>query len=793
MTATPTFSRVWSSELCSTELAAGDGSSTWTISFDVTANTTTAVREGKIEVTIGGIKKTVNVSQAALSVYVDDPNPLSFTDLPAIGKTGNTFTITTNYPDEDITVTTYASSMITNLDKKRTVQDEANGIYLWTITFDVTANPYTSARSGWIDVNVNEKMKYINVSQVAAYVSDPDPASFIDLPAGGKTGNTFTIQTNSPSEDITMHTAYYSPWITNLDKKRTVQDEANGIYLWTITFDVAANPDTSVRSTRIDVNINGETIKYINVSQVAAYISDPVPASFVDFPVDGKMDNTFTITTNAPDITVTTNVPSMITNLNKERGTVADDGSSTWTVTFDVTANTAILSRTGFIKIATGYITKTVDVSQAHVIVGSPSPNEFAGLAASGATNNTFTIETNSIAMTPVLTTTDPLMITNLDAKRTVQDAIHSIYVWTVTFDVSANSTLALRSATISITIDRFSLTVRVSQLASTWSLPPTDMHDGLTNCYMVTPGGSVSIPITRAITISGLDASATATVETLWDDNAVISSNPTLSGSGELRTVDVRVSSKQGNAVIALKDAAGTIRWSWHIWVTDYTGAATWTNNGYTFMDRNLGATDDRLSLSSWGLFYQWGRKDPFYGYRDGTAGYAARSKFKGMADAGSTARVSTKPGTDILEFIQNPATFYNSRAYGYPRLWNTSSYQKSIYDPCPHGWRVPNRKSYMAENDYDVFSPWAGYISDMYLQLPGKPSITYILFDTSCWPITGIRSAAMTGHATVACYWTSDMLGANLHLTVNYTPIFNDSRYQAGEIAASVRCVKE
>lgn len=77
----------------------------------------------------------------------------------------------------------------------------------------------------------------------------------------------------------------------------------------------------------------------------------------------------------------------------------------------------------------------------------------------------------------------------------------------------------------------------------------------------------------------------------------------------------------KQGNAVIGAYDADGELIWSWHIWATDYDPDAeggTVDFNGYTLMNRNLGAlandnsTTDKI-LASYGLYYQWGRKDPF------------------------------------------------------------------------------------------------------------------------------------------------------------------------------------
>lgn len=76
----------------------------------------------------------------------------------------------------------------------------------------------------------------------------------------------------------------------------------------------------------------------------------------------------------------------------------------------------------------------------------------------------------------------------------------------------------------------------------------------------------------------------------------------------------------KEGNAVIGAYDAGGTLIWSWHVWAADYDpeaegGAVDF--NGYSMMTRNLGAlAADNSSveniLASYGLYYQWGRKDP-------------------------------------------------------------------------------------------------------------------------------------------------------------------------------------
>ena len=183
----------------------------------------------------------------------------------------------------------------------------------------------------------------------------------------------------------------------------------------------------------------------------------------------------------------------------------------------------------------------------------------------------------------------------------------------------------------------------------------------------------------------------------------------------------------RDGNALIAATDAAGNILWSWHLWfskesnnpLNDYSTYA----NGVTFMNRNLGAygnsngaTDNtNLILDSYGLYYQWGRKDPFLRpyYHDCSGGddeyvyngsnsaaylvFAERS-----AETGTVAYSIAHPTT----FITNAASVDAENADGIgdwltttdSSLWSGTT--KSLYDPCPYGWRVP------AGSDFDVLS---------------------------------------------------------------------------------------
>lgn len=137
------------------------------------------------------------------------------------------------------------------------------------------------------------------------------------------------------------------------------------------------------------------------------------------------------------------------------------------------------------------------------------------------------------------------------------------------------------------------------------------------------------------------------------------------------------------GNALIAVKDASGKILWSWHVWVTDYdpeTDADLYPS-GARMMDRNLGALNNGSDVASYGFFYQWGRKDPLPNPVDGSA------------------TISTWP-TEIKTYVQEVNTLeymiQHPTEVALSGTWNSSQSlwnpNKTVYDPCPSGWRVPD-----------------------------------------------------------------------------------------------------
>ena len=148
-----------------------------------------------------------------------------------------------------------------------------------------------------------------------------------------------------------------------------------------------------------------------------------------------------------------------------------------------------------------------------------------------------------------------------------------------------------------------------------------------------------------------------------------------------------------EGNALIAAKNAAGNIIWSWHIWVPKTEiSEATYGLYSSSLMDRYLGAlvaaTTESVPVESYGLTYQWGRKDPFPGAKRVTSESNAIVNGTGVSVASGT--------LTLAESIENPTVLGfadggNWMNESNNELWKDGA--KTVYDPCPPGYRVPAR----------------------------------------------------------------------------------------------------
>lgn len=142
----------------------------------------------------------------------------------------------------------------------------------------------------------------------------------------------------------------------------------------------------------------------------------------------------------------------------------------------------------------------------------------------------------------------------------------------------------------------------------------------------------------------------------------------------------------QSGNAYVAVYDNSDNILWSWLIWAGAEPSEVT--SGTDKFMNRNLGSI--AVGNYSRGFLYQWGRKDPFPA-ADGN-NYTPYS----YVPARLTSHSIVAAPITVAYAIANPTHFTSHSAWmttdDYRAdLWSDT--EKTIYDPCPAGWRVPTR----------------------------------------------------------------------------------------------------
>lgn len=236
--------------------------------------------------------------------------------------------------------------------------------------------------------------------------------------------------------------------------------------------------------------------------------------------------------------------------------------------------------------------------------------------------------------------------------------------------------------------------------------LAPVDIRsmdlsrDGTANSYIVSNYGFYKFAAVQGN--SSESVGAVNSVEVLWEsfgtDTApevgdLISNVEYSDGYISFETARIF---KEGNALIAAKDASGKILWSWHIWLTDEPEEQYYYHGAGIMMDRNLGATSATPGeVGSLGLLYQWGRKDPFLGSSSISTSTLAKSTGTWPSPVtsnetyGTIAYAQEHPTRFIIENSSNSDWYYTgSSSYDNTRWQST----KTIYDPCPLGWRVPD-----------------------------------------------------------------------------------------------------
>ncbi len=387
----------------------------------------------------------------------------------------------------------------------------------------------------------------------------------------------------------------------------------------------------------------------------------------------------------------------------------------------------------------------------------------------------------------------------------------------------------------------------------------------------------------------------------------------------------------KEGNALIGAYDEQGNIIWSWHIWVRDkqYSDPTNLANAmvyytydwdkdrvysyqyytdtikttpvrvpGYQIMSCNIGALQDTPNDTAWadavrtfGMLYQWGRKDPFppvikytfnpdeydnehagihYGNDNVTSvgkdsinvdslfhthipqstegmaytiknptvfmcgmtsigGYSANHDYS-LEESYTMGGAWSEEDHDNKEWggLEPDATTMKRLGFGFDNSWDNpievyDNYgtDKSIFDPCPYGWRVPPADLWMGflrngindfydplidEGSRDEYSSMDNvnydptrsneYGLSMYLGSQWRSG------EVSYFPCQGFRfgNGQVYRVGTCGCYANAnvrleDNLNClHLHNDASYTKAIEiNAAYTVKSSAGSIRCVRD
>ena len=350
------------------------------------------------------------------------------------------------------------------------------------------------------------------------------------------------------------------------------------------------------------------------------------------------------------------------------------------------------------------------------------------------------------------------------------------------------------------------------------------DLASEQSNCYILSRPDTY-YTFNAQVRGEGREPLATTSVEVIWQTAKNLIRYLELDGQGRASFFvgsGVGGALTEGNALVGAYDADGRLIWSWHLWVTDYdpsTQSQTYAN-GLTFMTRNLGAgANDNATreqiLASYGLYYQWGRREPFVGpYAYDCASGKDADMYNGNNSRTYLSYVesSAETGTEAYA-LANPMSFIlGVEESGYDWLYAAHSDDlwggaaKATADPCPKGWRVPDGNAFVGLTIADDLA--AGV--EAYRQSYGWHLTDGVV--TAFYLGAGRRSALLGGIQNintnevpkpwVGCYWTSSTGSAALTSSGMYFTLDTEDALQSEmrprtdfqrANGLQIRCVKD
>ena len=334
---------------------------------------------------------------------------------------------------------------------------------------------------------------------------------------------------------------------------------------------------------------------------------------------------------------------------------------------------------------------------------------------------------------------------------------------------------------------------------------------------------------------------------EVVWADAANLVSSLSIAHDGGDTFLDFEVKEsdiQSGNAVVAVKKGS-TIVWSWHLWfapkdaldkipVTNHQGVVynftketlgwkptQWTGTTYTSARTVKVKVEQTVANNGTKAYtviniiqnpggvkkgattlYQFGRKDAFPGVA--SSALATNSHF--TENAGDN--------MSIMNGILNPGKFYTygsnwSSNYSYYNLWsadntttgfNDNSVVKTVYDPCPAGFKMPASNAFTGftttgqdggATNVDGTRDWQTYQSNFGHNFWTNSSKTAAIN----FPASGYlhySNGSLNGVGDSGCYWSAvpkySSDGCYLFFNSSYVKTLNENYRTYGFAARPV-----
>lgn len=620
------------------------------VSYNVSLNASGQARTGKIYIKYPYLSQPVEfvVNQSAAEI---DVQPSS----SSVGYAAKSHSFGYNIPNQLSDFELKAASDVNWI----TGVAAAGGL----VSYNVSENNTGASRTGHVTLSYAGVNKQVSITQTYTAPSiQLQPSGTITQTYNSGTG-TISVTVSNPRQNEKVTASSSVSWIIS-----SVSNDGSQV-----NYTYSQNVTGSSRTGQITVRYAGQS-KSVSIVQSAVGLTLKSTSANIGY---NTYSSSFAYVIANTDKSVKAEVTTDV-------DWIYGITDNSWTVGYKVKANNGGATRTGKIMVSYAGVKQTFTVKQTYSAPQITLQSASVSVPYAGGSYDVNCTITNPRNDETVLASADVSWITGVTVANNK-----------LSFNVSENeSKVRSRSGSISISYLGISKQVTVTQSAGITDISAS----GSANSYIISHyTGIYGFKAVKGN--SSESVGEVASTKVLWESFGT-SANPSVgslikSVSYEeeyiiLQTADFY---REGNAVVAALNSADEVLWSWHIWFTDPPASQTYHNNAGVMMDRNLGAISATMGdVGALGLLYQWGRKDPFIGSASITSAVNAGSSTTWPTPVAR----STATGT-IDYATSHPMTFITNDGgdwlSGSDNLrWTYESKEKSMYDPCPSGWRVPN-----------------------------------------------------------------------------------------------------